>query len=47
MVKVSRADVMKNDTTLAAVYLQLAFGDNTSEEVLVPMIKRKGVWYMK
>ena len=46
-VKVSRADVMKNDTTLAAVYLQLAFGDNTSEEVLVPMIKRKGVWYMK
>lgn len=46
-VKVSRADVMKNDSTLAAVYLQLSFGDRTSEEVLVPMVKRKGMWYMK
>lgn len=45
-VKFSRANLM-NDTTLAAVYLNISFGDSTTEEVLVPMIKRKDVWYMK
>ena len=46
-VKLSKADLMKNDSTLAAVYLLLSYGDGTAEEVLVPMIKRKDVWYMK
>lgn len=46
-IKLSKADLMQNDTTLAAVYLLINYGDTTSEEVLVPMIKRKGVWYMK
>lgn len=46
-IKLSKADLMKNDTTLAAVYLLLQYGDSTSEEVLVPMVKRKDVWYMK
>lgn len=46
-VKLSKADLMKNDSTLAAVYLLLSYGDSTTEEVLVPMIKRKDVWYMK
>ena len=46
-VKLSKADVMHKDTTLAAVYLSLSFGDGATEEVLVPMVKRKNVWYMK
>ena len=46
-VKLSKADIMPKDTTLAAVYLSLTFGDGANEEVLVPMVKRKNVWYMK
>lgn len=46
-VKLSKADLMQNDSTLAAVYLVLGFGNKTSEEVLVPMVKRNDVWYMK
>lgn len=46
-VVVSKANIMKNDSTLAAVYLQITFGNKESEQILVPMVKRKGVWYMK
>lgn len=46
-VKLSKADMMQKDTTLVAAYLTLTMGDGTSEEVLVPMVKRKNVWYMK
>ncbi len=43
----SRANIMPNDSTAAAVYLMLTYGNNTKEEVLVPMVKRNDVWYMK
>lgn len=37
------------DTTKrsANVFLILAYGDSTSEEVVVPMVQHRGVWYMR
>jgi hypothetical protein len=32
---------------VGTVYLVFAYGDSTTDEVAVPMIYRKGVWYMK
>ncbi|MCI6550002.1 MAG: hypothetical protein MR450_03970 [Prevotella sp.] len=32
---------------VANVFIVFAYGDSTSEEVLVPMVLRKGVWYMR
>ncbi len=46
-VRLSKADIMPRDTAAAAVYLTLSFGDKSSEEVIVPMVCRNGVWYMK
>lgn len=46
-VNLSKADIMPADSSAAAVYLLLTFGNNTSEEVLVPMVRRNGKWLMK
>lgn len=46
-VHLSKADIMPGDTAAAAIYLTLSYGDKSSEEILVPMVCRKGVWYMK
>ena len=37
------------DTTKrsANVFLNFAYGDSTSEEVVVPMVQHRGVWYMR
>lgn len=35
----------KNHT--ANVFLVLAYGDSTNEEIVVPMVKHKGVWYLR
>ena len=37
------------DTTKrsANVFLIFAYGDSTSEEVVVPMVQHRGVWYMR
>ena len=37
------------DTTKrsADVFLIFAYGDSTSEEVVVPMVQHRGVWYMR
>ena len=31
----------------ANVFLIFAYGDSTSEEVVVPMVQHRGVWYMR
>ncbi len=31
----------------ANAFLILTYGDSTSEEIVVPMVERKGVWYMR
>ena len=45
-VEVKRVDI---DTmrTRAEVFLVLTYGDKTNEQVLVPMVKSDGLWYMK
>ena len=39
----------KADTAhhVADVFLVFAYGDSTNEEVVVPMVERKGIWYMR
>lgn len=39
----------KVDTALhvANVFLILSYGDSTNEEIVVPMVEQKGVWYMR
>lgn len=39
----------KADTThhVADVFLVFAYGDSTNEEIVIPMVEYKGVWYMK
>ena len=32
---------------VANVFIVFAYGDSTTEEVLVPMVLHKGVWYMR
>ena len=32
---------------VAEAFLSLAYGDSTNEEVVVPMVERDNVWYMK
>ena len=32
---------------VADAFLSLAYGDSTSEEVVVPMVERNKIWYMK
>ena len=38
------ADTIKRS---ANVFLIFAYGDSTSEEVVVPMVQHRGVWYMR
>lgn len=40
----ARADTSKH---VADVFLTFAYGDGTAEEVVVPMVEHKGVWYMR
>ena len=39
----------KADTALhvANVFMMFAYGDSTNEEVLIPMVEHKGVWYLR
>jgi hypothetical protein len=32
---------------VADIFLVFAYGDSTNEEIVVPMVEYKGVWYMK
>jgi len=39
--------VLDSTSTSASAYLVLCFGDSTSEEMLVPMVKHDDLWLMK
>ncbi|EFZ37711.1 hypothetical protein HMPREF0663_10080 [Hoylesella oralis ATCC 33269] len=45
-VRIVRAEA---DTALhvASVFMLFTYGDSTNEEVLVPMVEHKGVWYLR
>jgi len=43
-VSAAKADTIHNT---GDAYLLLTYGDNTTEQVVVPMVKRKGVWFMR
>ena len=45
-VEVKRVDIDSLHTS-ANVFLILTYGDKTSEQVLLPMVKSNGLWYMK
>lgn len=40
---------VENDTARheANVFFMFTFGDNTIEQVVVPMVEREGIWYMR
>ena len=40
----AKADTLKH---VANVYLIFEYGDSTREEVCVPMVEKKGVWYTR
>ncbi|HEY9551618.1 MAG TPA: hypothetical protein VIQ97_04970 [Prevotella sp.] len=40
----AEADTAKH---VANVFMVFAYGDSTNEEVLVPMVEHKGVWYLR
>jgi hypothetical protein len=40
----AKADTIHNT---GDAYLLLTYGDKTTEQVVVPMVKRNGVWYMR
>ena len=40
----ARADTSRQ---VANVFLNLTFGDRTTEEIVVPMVEKKGAWYMR
>ncbi len=39
--------VVDEDAHAANVFLLLAFADSTDEQVVVPMVERGGIWYMR
>lgn len=43
-VSTAKADTINNT---GDAYLLLTYGDKTTEQVAVPMVKRNGVWYMR
>lgn len=47
--KAVRVVTAKADTArhVASVFLSVAYGDSTSEEIVVPMVEHGGVWYLK
>lgn len=44
-----RVVTAKADTArhVASVFLSVVYGDSTSEEIVVPMVEHRGVWYLK
>jgi len=40
----AKADTVKR---VANAFLSFSYGDSTTEEVVVPMVYQKGVWYLK
>lgn len=48
---IERLRVMKaevdNDTQTAQVYLVITFHDDLNEQILVPMVRRNGIWMMR
>ena len=48
---IERLRVMKsevdNDTQTAQVYLVITYRDNLNEQILVPMVRRNGLWLMR
>jgi hypothetical protein len=48
VVKAQAVDAQADTTHhVANVFINLIYGDKTTEEVVVPMVERKGVWYMR
>lgn len=45
-IAISNAQFSGKDST-ASVFLILHFADSTSEQIVVPMLKRKGIWFMR
>ena len=41
---IAKADTSKH---VADVFLKFVYGNGTAEEVIVPMVEHKGVWYMR
>jgi len=41
------SSVFSEKGSTASVFLLFHYGDKTTEQVVVPMIKRKGVWMMR
>ena len=41
------SSVFSEKDSTASVFLLFHYGDKTTEQVVVPMIKRKGVWMMR
>ncbi|MCH4146801.1 MAG: hypothetical protein LKG25_07100 [Prevotella sp.] len=40
----AKADTVKH---VANVFLAFSYGDSTTEEVVVPMVYQKGIWYLR
>lgn len=41
------ADRCESDSLVAEVFMTFAYGDGTKEQVLVPMVRHHGLWYMR
>ena len=41
------AERCEADSTVGEVFMTFAYGDGTKEQVLVPMVRRLGLWYMR
>ena len=40
----AKADTARH---VADVFLVFAYGDSTTEQIVVPMVEQEGVWYMR
>lgn len=48
IVKAQAVDAQADTTRhVANVFINLSYGDRTTEEIVVPMVEKKGVWYMR
>lgn len=48
IVKAQAVDAQADTTHhVANVFINLSYGDRTMEEIVVPMVEKKGVWYMR
>lgn len=41
------AERSETDSTVAEVFMAFEYADGTKEQVLVPMVRRRGLWYMR